>query len=147
MDTDFSYMLTFSNLILKLNTGEDCASECEEIKTFSEQDQESIVMQLLSMLDQRSSENIENIVAALKSIGYLDSNYVDDFAEVAAFRTGGVLAKEKVPMIQRIIGRNYGRTLMEDVFWRTLTLIVVNAGDNTLLAQYIEKLEEEASQE
>ena len=73
MDTDFSYMLIFSNLILKLNTGGDCVSECEEIKTFSDQDQESIVMQLLSMLDQRSSENIENIVATLKSIGYLDT--------------------------------------------------------------------------
>ncbi len=147
MDTDFSYMLTFSNLILKLNTGEDCASECEEIKTFSEQDQESIVMQLLSMLDQRVSEHIEDIVAALKSIGYLDSNYVDDFAEVTGFRSSDMLAEEKIPLIQRIIGRTYGKTLMEGVFWRTLTLIVVNAGDNALLAQYIEKLEEEASQE
>ena len=141
MDTDFSYMLTFSNLILKLNTGEDCASECEEIKTFSEQDQESIVMQLLSMLDQRVSEHIEDIVAALKSIGYLD------FAEVTGFRSSDMLAEEKIPLIQRIIGRTYGKTLMEGVFWRTLTLIVVNAGDNALLAQYIEKLEEEASQE
>ena len=147
MDTDFSYMLTFSNLILKLNTGGDCVSECEEIKTFSDQDQESIVMQLLSMLDQRSSENIENIVATLKSIGSLDSNYVDDFAEVTGFRSSDMLAGEKIPLIQRIIGRTYGKTLMEGVFWRTLTLIVVNAGDNALLAQYIEKLEEEASQE
>ena len=118
MDTDFSYMLTFSNLILKLNTGGDCVSECEEIKTFSDQDQESIVMQLLSMLDQRSSENIENIVATLKSIGYLDSNYVDDFAEVTGFRSSDMLAEEKIPLIQRIIGRTYGKTLMEGVFWR-----------------------------
>jgi hypothetical protein len=55
--------------------------------------------------------------------------------------------KAQTELIQRIIGRTYGKTLMEGVFWRTLTLIVVNAGDNALLAQYIEKLEEEASQE
>ena len=52
-------------------------------------------MQLLSMLDQRSSENIENIVATLKSIGYLDSNYVDHFAEVTGFRSSDMLAEEK----------------------------------------------------
>ena len=33
MDTDFSYMITFSNLVLKLNNGEDVSEECEQIKS------------------------------------------------------------------------------------------------------------------
>ena len=145
MSTDFSYMITFSNLILKLNTGEDCKAECEEVKGFTEQDQETIVMQLLSMIDQRASQYIDAIAEALKSMNLLDSSYIDDFVEVTGFRSSNLLAEEKIPLIQRVITRSYGKTMMEGVFWRTLTLIAVNAGDNTLLAQFIDKLEQESN--
>ena len=36
----------------------------------------------------------------------------------------------------------YGKVLMEDIFWQSLTLIAINMQNNDLLAQYIRKMEQ-----
>lgn len=145
MDTDFSYMITFSNLVLKLNNGEDVSEECEQIKSFSPEDQETIVRQLLSMLDRQEGEHEIKIVDALKEIAFLDSNYVDDFASMIHLRSDTSDREQKQQILRQIISREgYTKTILETEFWRTLTLITINAGDNDLLEQFIQKLEQAA---
>ena len=145
MDTDFSYMITFSNLVLKLNNGEDVSEECEQIKSFSPEDQETIVRQLLSMLDRQEGEHESKIVDALKEITFLDSNYVDDFASMIHLRSDTSDREQKQQILRQIISREgYTKTILETEFWRTLTLITINAGDNDLLEQFIQKLEQAA---
>lgn len=145
MDTDFSYMITFSNLVLKLNNGEDVSEECEQIKSFSPEDQETIVRQLLSMLDRQEGEHESKIVDELKEIAFLDSNYVDDFASMIHLRSDTSDREQKQQILRQIISREgYTKTILETEFWRTLTLITINAGDNDLLEQFIQKLEQAA---
>lgn len=145
MDTDFSYMITFSNLVLKLNNGEDVSEECEQIKSFSPEDQETIVRQLLSMIDRQEGEHEIKIVDALKEIAFLDSNYVDDFASMIHLRSDTSDREQKQQILRQIISREgYTKTILETEFWRTLTLITINAGDNDLLEQFIQKLEQAA---
>ena len=145
MDTDFSYMITFSNLVLKLNNGEDVSEECEQIKSFSPEDQETIVRQLLSMLDRQEGEHESKIVDALKEIAFLDSNYVDDFASMIHLRSDTSDREQKQQILRQVISREgYTKTILETEFWRTLTLITINAGDNDLLEQFIQKLEQAA---
>ena len=145
MDTDSSFMLTFSNLVLKLNPGEDVSAECEQIKTFSQEDQETIVRQLLNMLDLQESDYESDIVNALKQTDYLDANYVDDFVSMIHLRSDSSTREQKRQILQQIINREgYTKTLLETEFWRTLTLIAINLRDNEMLAQFIERLEQAA---
>ena len=88
MENDFSYMLTFSNLVLKLNNQQDCTEECEEIRTLSQEDQVTIINQLLSMIDKNNAKSVENIISALKKINYLDPLYVDDYVSVVEMKAG-----------------------------------------------------------
>lgn len=145
MDTDFSYMISFSNLVLKLNNGEDVSGECEQIKSFSSEDQETIVRQLLSMLEHQENGREREIVDALKKIAFLDSDYVDDFASMIHLRSDTSSREEKQQSLRKIISRKgYTKTMLETEFWRTLTLIAINAGNNDLLEQFIQKLEQAA---
>ena len=137
MENDFSYMLAFSKLVLKLNSQQDCTEECEEIKTFSSEDQESIVNQLLSMIDKNNAQDVGNIVSALKKINYLDPLYVDDYVSVV---------EDMRKTVQTIISRpdGYQKTVLEYAFWKNLTLVAVNLQDNELLTSFIQKLEQAA---
>ncbi len=143
MDSNFSYMLAFSNLILKLNKGEDCSAECEEIKTLSESDKETIVSQLMAMIEKNNTVNSEQIISALKKIDYLDPIYVDDYVSVIEMKQGTKQLEQMRQIVQEILSRQgYTQTVFEYAFWKYLTLIAVNLQDNDLLERFIRKLEE-----
>ncbi len=145
MENDFSYMLTFSNLVLKLNNQQDCTEECEEIRTFSQEDQVTIINQLLSMIDKNNANSVENIISALKKINYLDPLYVDDYVSVVEMKAGLKEFEDMRKTVQIIISRpRYKKAVLEYAFWKNLTLIVVNLQDNELLTSFIQKLEQSA---
>ena len=146
MENDFLYMLAFSKLVLKLNSQQDCTEECEEIKTFSSEDQESIVNQLLSMIDKNNAQDVGNIVSALKKINYLDPLYVDDYVSVVEMKAGFKELEDMRKTVQTIISRpdGYQKTVLEYAFWKNLTLVAVNLQDNELLTSFIQKLEQAA---
>ena len=146
MENDFSYMLTFSNLVLKLNNQQDCTEECEEIRTFSQEDQVTIINQLLSMIDKNNAQDVGNIVSALKKINYLDSLYVDDYVSVVEMKAGFKELEDMRKTVQTIISRpdGYQKTVLEYAFWKNLTLVAVNLQDNELLTSFIQKLEQAA---
>lgn len=146
MENDFSYMLTFSNLVLKLNNQQDCTEECEEIRTFSQEDQVTIINQLLSMIDKNNANSVENIISALKKIDYLDPFYVDDYVSVVEMKAGLKELEDMRKTVQTIISRpdGYQKTVLEYAFWKNLTLVAVNLQDNELLTSFIQKLEQAA---
>ena len=146
MENDFSYMLTFSNLVLKLNNQQDCTEECEEIRTFSQEDQVTIINQLLSMIDKNNANSVENIISALKKIDYLDPFYVDDYVSVVEMKAGFKELEDMRKTVQTIISRpdGYQKTVLEYAFWKNLTLVAVNLQDNELLTSFIQKLEQAA---
>lgn len=94
-------------------------------------------------------ENAERFVQALREVGSLDADYIEDFAAVMQGKRGWESdAKE---LVEKVVARTvpYGKTMMEDIFWQNLTMLAVNCGDNDLLEQYIcciEKLRESAEE-
>ena len=145
MNPDFSFMLTVSKLILKLNKGEDCSEECEAVKDFAQEELETVVSQLLNMIEQLVGKGVEKIVEALKKIGYLDETYLDDFVSMTRLRSFDLDLEQSNQLLREIISHPpYGKTMRELSFWRSLTMTAINSRDNELLAQFIERLEQAA---
>lgn len=70
---------------------------------------------------------------------------MDDFASMIHLRSDTSDREQKQQILRQIISREgYTKTILETEFWRTLTLITINAGDNDLLEQFIQKLEQAA---
>lgn len=147
--TDVDYMLTMSNLICKLEKGEDCSSECGAVQKMEESKKEGIAGQLMDRIARCDGENAERFVQALREVGSLDADYIEDFAAVMQGKRGRESdAKE---LVEKVVARTvpYSKTMMEDIFWQNLTMLAVNCGDNDLLEQYIcciEKLRESAEE-
>lgn len=145
MNPDFSFMLTVSKLVLKLNKGEDCSEECEAVKAFSQENMEDVVSQLLNMIEQLVGKGVEKIVEALKKIGYLDETYLNDYVSMTRLRSFDLDLEQSNQLLREIISHPpYGKTMRELSFWRSLTMTAINSRDNELLAQFIERLEQAA---
>ena len=146
MNPDFSFMLTVSKLVLKLSKGEDCSEECEAVKGFAQEELETVVSQLLNMIEQLVGKGVEKIVEALKKIGYLDETYLNDFVSMTRLRSFDLDLEQSNQLLREIISHPpYGKTMRELSFWRSLTMTAINSRDNELLAQFIERLEQAAS--
>ena len=86
---------------------------------------------------------MDKLVAAAKQVGYLDPDYIDDFAAVIREPFASSTLQERQEIVKRVLSRTgYGKVLMEDIFWQSLTLIAINMQNNDLLAQYIRKMEQ-----
>lgn len=135
--TDVDFMLSFATLMSKLENGEDCTAEYEQIDQMTEENKESISQQLIDRLVSR--EEMQFLPALLR-VGYLDADYVQDFAD--ALGAKDTAAKQE--LVRRVLARTepYGRVMMYDLFWKNLTLTAINAQDNELLAQFIRKVEQ-----
>lgn len=145
MNPDFSFMLTVSKLVLKLNKGEDCSEECEAVKGFAQEELETVVSQLLNMIEQLVGKGVDRIVEALKKIGYLDEKYLDDYVSMTRLRSFDLDLEQSNQLLREIISHPpYGKTMRELSFWRSLTMTAINSRDNELLAQFIERLEQAA---
>ena len=136
-------MLTVSQLFQKLENGEDCKKECEQVARMNDEQKESVSGQLLDRLQARDSKEVEKLVTAAKQVEYLDPNYIDDFAAVVREPFAPSTLKERQEIVKRVLSRTgYGKVLMEDIFWQSLTLIAINMQNNDLMAQYIRKMEQ-----
>ena len=141
--TQVDFLLIVSQLFQKLENGEDCKKECEQVARMNDEQKEGVSGQLLDRLQARDSKEVEKLVTAAKQVEYLDPNYIDDFA--AVIREPFVLStlQERQEIVKRVLSRTgYGKVLMEDIFWQGLTLIAINMKNNDLLAQYIRKMEQ-----
>ena len=134
--TQVDFMLTVSQLFQKLENGEDCKKECEQVAKMNDEQKESVSDQLLDRLQSRDSKEVDKLVAAAKQVGYLDPDYIrEPFASSTL--------QERQEIVKRVLSRTgYGKVLMEDIFWQSLTLIAINMQNNDLLAQYIRKMEQ-----
>ncbi len=141
--TQVDFLLTISQLFQKLENGEDCKKECEQISQMNDEQKESVSGQLLDRLQARDSKEVEKLVTAAKRVEYLDPNYIDDFAAVIREPFAPSTLQERQEIVKRVLSRTgYGKVLMEDIFWQSLTLIAINMQNNDLLAQYIRKMEQ-----
>ena len=138
--TQVDFLLIVSQLFQKLENGEDCKKECEQVARMNDEQKEGVSGQLLDRLQARDSKEVEKLVTAAKQVEYLDPNYIDDFA--AVIREPFALSTLQ-EIVKRVLSRTgYGKVLMEDIFWQGLTLIAINMKNNDLLAQYIRKMEQ-----
>lgn len=139
---DIDFMLTMSNIICKIENGEDCTAECREVKTMTEENKESIVSQLMDRLARGEDKVAENIVQAIREIGYLDNEYLEDFSQSMQLKNS--TPQEKQEMVRKVISKKqaYKKVMMEDIFWKNLTMIAVNCKDNSLLTQFIKTIEQ-----
>ena len=137
--TDVDFMLTLANLMSKLEQGESCAEQLQEIAKMSDENKDSIIHQLM---DRISSREELMYVDAVLAIGYLDADYVQDFAQALSAKQTDVSQKKE--LVRKVLSRTtpYGKTMMEDVFWKNLTMAAINMKDNELLAQFIRKVEQ-----
>lgn len=126
---------------MKLDSGEDFTEECEQIKAMPEEDSWNVLNQLFERIG-KDVENSERVVEAIKKIGDIDPDYVDDFSQAILFRSGERTPQEKAGFIRQLLGRTYTKTMFMPAFLRSLTLIAINCQDNELLAQLIQKLEQ-----
>ena len=141
--TQVDFMLTVSQLFQKLENGEDCKKECEQVAKMNDEQKESVSDQLLDRLQARDSKEVEKLVTAAKQVEYLDPNYIDDFAAVIREPFAPSTLQERQEIVKRVLSRTgYSKVLMEDIFWQSLTLIAINMQNNDLLAQYIRKMEQ-----
>ena len=109
----------------------------------NDEQKESVSGQLLDRLQARDSKEVEKLVTAAKQVEYLDPNYIDDFAAVIREPFAPSTLQERQEIVKRVLSRTgYGKVLMEDIFWQSLTLIAINMQNNDLLAQYIRKMEQ-----
>ena len=136
--TDVDFMLTLANLMSKLEQGESCAEQLQEIAKMSDENKDSITHQLM---DRIASREELMYVSGVPAIGYLDADYVQDFAQAMSAKQTDVSQKQD---FIHILSRTtpYGKTMMEDVFWKNLTMAAINMKDNELLAQFIRKVEQ-----
>lgn len=138
--TQVDFLLIVSQLFQKLENGEDCKKECEQVARMKK---EGVSGQLLDRLQARDSKEVEKLVTAAKQVEYLDPNYIDDFAAVIREPFALSTLQERQEIVKRVLSRTgYGKVLMEDIFWQGLTLIAINMKNNDLLAQYIRKMEQ-----
>ena len=137
--TDVDFMLTLANLMSKLEQGESCAEQLQEIAKMSDENKDSITHQLMDRIASREELMYADAVLA---IGYLDADYVQDFAQAMSAKQTDVSQKKE--LVRRVLSRTtpYGKTMMEDVFWKNLTMAAINMTDNELLAQFIRKVEQ-----
>lgn len=142
--TQVDFLLIVSQLFQKLENGEDCKKECEQVARMNDEQKEGVSGQLLDRLQARDSkEVVEKLVTAAKQVEYLDPNYIDDFAAVIREPFALSTLQERQEIVKRVLSRTgYGKVLMEDIFWQGLTLIAINMKNNDLLAQYIRKMEQ-----
>lgn len=137
------FLLIVSQLFQKLENGEDCKKECEQVARMNDEQKEGVSGQLLDRLQARDSKEVEKLVTAAKQVEYLDPNYIDDFAAVIREPFALSTLQERQEIVKRVLSRTgYGKVLMEDIFWQGLTLIAINMKNNDLLAQYIRKMEQ-----
>ena len=137
--TDVDFMLTLANLMSKLEQGESCAEQLQEIAKMSDENKDSITHQLM---DRIASREELMYVDAVLAIGYLDADYVQDFAQAMSAKQTDISQKQE--LVRKVLSRStpYGKTMMEDVFWKNLTMAAINMKDNELLAQFIRKVEQ-----
>lgn len=141
--TQVDFLLIVSQLFQKLENGEDCKKECEQVARMNDEQKEGVSGQLLDRLQARDSKEVEKLVTAAKQVEYLDPNYIDDFAAVIREPFALSTLQERQEIVKRVLSRTgYGKVLMEDIFWQGLTLISINMKNNDLLAQYIRKMEQ-----
>ena len=141
--TQVDFLLIVSQLFQKLENGEDCKKECEQVARMNDEQKEGVSGQLLDRLQARDSKEVEKLVTAAKQVEYLDPNYIDDFAAVIREPFALSTLQERQEIVKRVLSRTgYGKVLMEDIFWQGLTLIAINMKNNDLLAQYIRKMEQ-----
>lgn len=141
--TQVDFLLIVSQLFQKLENGEDCKKECEQVARMNDEQKEGVSGQLLDRLQARDSKEVEKLVTAAKQVEYLDPNYIDDFAAVIREPFALSTLQERQEIVKRVLSRTgYGKVLMEDIFWQGLTLIAINMKSNDLLAQYIRKMEQ-----
>lgn len=141
--TQVDFLLIVSQLFQKLENGEDCKKECEQVARMNDEQKEGVSGQLLDRLQARDSKEVEKLVTAAKQVEYLDPNYIDDFATVIREPFALSTLQERQEIVKRVLSRTgYGKVLMEDIFWQGLTLIAINMKNNDLLAQYIRKMEQ-----
>lgn len=141
--TQVDFLLIVSQLFQKLENGEDCKKECEQVARMNDEQKEGVSGQLLDRLQARDSKEVEKLVTAAKQVEYLDPNYIDDFAAVIREPFALSTLQERQEIVKRVLSRtDYGKVLMEDIFWQGLTLIAINMKNNDLLAQYIRKMEQ-----
>lgn len=141
--TQVDFLLIVSQLFQKLENGEDCKKECEQVARMNDEQKEGVSGQLLDRLQARDSKKVEKLVTAAKQVEYLDPNYIDDFAAVIREPFALSTLQERQEIVKRVLSRTgYGKVLMEDIFWQGLTLIAINMKNNDLLAQYIRKMEQ-----
>lgn len=88
--TDVDFMLTLANLMSKLEQGESCAEQLQEIAKMSDENKESITHQLM---DRIASREELMYVDAVLAIGYLDADYVQDFAQAMSAKPDRRLPK------------------------------------------------------
>lgn len=141
--TQVDFLLIVSQLFQKLENGEDCKKECEQVARMNDEQKEGVSGQLLDRLQARDSKEVEKLVTAAKQVEYLDPNYIDDFAAVIREPFALSTLQERQEIVKRVLSRTgYGKVLMEDIFWQGLTLIAINMKNNDLLTQYIRKMEQ-----
>lgn len=141
--TQVDFLLIVSQLFQKLENGEDCKKECEQVARMNDEQKEGVSGQLLDRLQARDSKEVEKLVTAAKQVEYLAPNYIDDFAAVIREPFALSTLQERQEIVKRVLSRTgYGKVLMEDIFWQGLTLIAINMKNNDLLAQYIRKMEQ-----
>ena len=141
--TQVDFLLIVSQLFQKLENGEDCKKECEQVARMNDEQKEGVSGQLLDRLQARDSKEVEKLVTAAKQVEYLDPNFIDDFAAVIREPFALSTLQERQEIVKRVLSRTgYGKVLMEDIFWQGLTLIAINMKNNDLLAQYIRKMEQ-----
>ena len=71
--TQVDFLLTVSQLFQKLENGEDCKKECEQVARMNDEQKESVSGQLLDRLQARDSKEVEKLVTAAKQVEYLKS--------------------------------------------------------------------------
>ena len=105
----------------------------------SDENKDSITHQLM---DRIASREELMYVDAVLAIGYLDADYVQDFAQAMSAKQTDISQKQE--LVRKVLSRStpYGKTMMEDVFWKNLTMAAINMKDNELLAQFIRKVEQ-----
>lgn len=108
--TQVDFMLTVSQLFQKLENGEDCKKECEQVARMNDEQKESVSDQLLDRLQSRDSKEVDKLVAAAKQVGYLDPDYIDDFAAVIREPFAPSTLQERQEIVKRVLSRTgYGQ--------------------------------------
>ena len=107
--TDVDFMLTLANLMSKLEQGESCAEQLQEIAKMSDENKDSITHQLM---DRIASREELMYVDAVLAIGYLDADYVQDFAQAMSAKQTDISQKQE--LVRKVLSRStpYGKTMI-----------------------------------